>query len=366
LRLLTDIKCDADRVSSAFDASTSVTTTFAPSFANSSAVARPIPEPAPVIKTTLFKTFKPLHRVWLTTCEDCPPSSRKTSYGGKGGGLESDAMSAVFTLKDLVGVWRRRSIEIEDGKKDTTTQVFWLQTHSCFGDIRIPIDRNPCSGRSSLNELTEFEAIALSKQKGFAGITQVEGATCQWHRYIDYQPSNGSRDIGLLEWEKDILIELGVDATYREEWERIDDGETGCIALILKPDESLKVSMWQGCFVLVGNYFVQILERRTALPKADSLTYLLESTQDKTQQRNHLNCEISFGCRNGDRIPWEIQLSTLPWQEGRSLWSMDDLQIDDNQEYLTQVVRDADGQHIHRWKICEWDNRFNVNVIPQR
>lgn len=275
-------------------------------------------------------------------------------------------MSAVFALKDLVGVWRRRSIEMEDGQKDTTTQVFWLQTHACFGDIRIPIDRNPCLGRSSLNELSEIEAIALSKQQGFAGITQIEGTTCQWHRHIDYQPPSDFRDIGSLAWEQDILIELGIDAPYREEWERLDDGGTGCIALVLKPDESLEASEWQGCLVLVGDYFVQILERRTALPQADSLTHLLESTQNNTQQQNYLNCEISFGRRSAGRIPWEIQLSTMPWQEGRSLWSIDDLQVDTNQQYLTQVVHAADEQHIRRWEIWEWDNRFTANVIPQQ
>lgn len=270
-------------------------------------------------------------------------------------------MSTVFSLNDLIGVWRRRSIETEDGHKDTTTQVFWLQTHSCFGDTRIPIDRNPFSGRSSLNELTELEVIALSAQQGFGGITEVEGSTCQWHRHIDYQPPNGSRDIGALAWEQDILIELGVEATYREEWERIDDGSTGCIALVLEPDERSEVaSGWQGCFVLVGDYFVQILEQRTALPEADSLKSLLESTQDSAQQRAYLNCEISFGRRSTSRTPWEIELSTLPWKEGRSLWSMDDLQVDHNQEYLTQVVHDAAGQQIRRWKIWEWNPEFKI------
>ena len=264
-------------------------------------------------------------------------------------------MSAVFSLNDLVGVWRRRSIETEDGQIDTTTQVFWLQTHSCFGDIRIPIDRNPCLGRSSLSELTESEAIALSTQQGFGGITQVEGSTCQWHRHIDYQPPNGFRDIGLLEWEQDILIELGVEETYREEWERVDEGRTGCIALVLEADETVdELSKWQGCFVLVGDYFVKILERRSYLPEAESLLSLLKSTQDSTQQQTYLNCEISFGRRSMGQIPWEVQLSTLPWKEGRSLWSMDDLQVDPNQKYLTQIVHNTAKPQVLRWKIREW------------
>jgi hypothetical protein len=267
-------------------------------------------------------------------------------------------MGSEFTVNDLVGVWRRRSIKTEDGRKDTTTRVFWLQAHACFGDIRIPIDRPPCLDRRSLGELTEWEAIALSAQQGFGGITHIEGDTCQWHRHVDYQPPNGSRDIGSLAWERDILIELGVEATYREEWERLDDGSSGCIALVLEPDESLDASSrWQGCFVLVGDYFVRILEHRIALPKADSLKDLLEATSDSTQQRDYLNCEISFGRRSGGQIPWEIELSTLPWREGRSLWAMDDLTVDLDRKYLTQIVRDDAAPQVRRWKIWEWSDR---------
>jgi hypothetical protein len=261
-------------------------------------------------------------------------------------------MSSGFTVNDLVGVWRRRSIETGDGQKDTTTRVFWLQTHSCFGDIRIPIDRVPCLGQLALDELTEAAAIALSHQQGFGGITHVEGETCQWHRRIDYQPPNGSRDIGLLAWEQDILVELGVDASYREEWERIDDGASGCIALVLEPDAAVDASSgWKGCCVCVGDYFVQILEGRTALTQADSLKVLLESAPDATQGQRYLNCEISFGRRSGGKIPWEIELSTFPWREGQSLWDWDDLQVDRTQEYMTQTMHDV-AQH-RRWKIYE-------------
>jgi hypothetical protein len=270
-------------------------------------------------------------------------------------------MGSKFTINDLVGVWRRRSIETGDGQKDTTTQVFWLQTHFCFGDIRIPIDRTLGLDRHSLEELTGEEAIALSTQQGFGGITQVEGTTCQWHRRIDYQPPNGSRDIGSLAWEQDILIELGVEATYREEWERLDDGSTGCIALVLEPDESLDASSrWQGCFVLVGDYFVQILEHRIALPNADSLKDLLAATPDSAKLRDYLNCEISFGRRSAGQIPWEIQLSTLPWREGRSLWTTNNLSVDLDRKCVTQIVDTAAAQQTYQWKIWEWDSQVQL------
>jgi hypothetical protein len=270
-------------------------------------------------------------------------------------------MGSEFTVKDLVGVWRRRSIETEDGRKDTTTQVFWLQTHSCFGDIRIPIDRPQGLAHRSLRELSKREAIALSHQQGFAGITQVEGNTCQWHRHIDYQPPNGSRDVGLLAWEQETLIELGVDAAYREEWERLDDGSAGCIALVLKPDKnSAFSSRWQGCFVAVGDYFVSILDWRTALPNADSLASLLGSDQDHTRSSSYLNCEISFGRRSAGRIPWEIERSTFPWREGQPFWNPIDLAVNQTQGEILQTIHGGAAQRTDRWTIREWDDRLQI------
>jgi hypothetical protein len=262
-------------------------------------------------------------------------------------------MDVELSVNDLVGVWRRRSIETPDQPKDTTTQVYWLQTHACFGDIRIPVDRPACLDRRSLAELSEREAIALSTQQGFGGFTQVNGSICQWHRHLDYQPPSDARDIGSLRWAQGILIESGVESKYLEEWERIDDGSAGCIALVLEADRSIgKPSGWQGCLVVVGDYFLQIIDHRAALPKAESLRSLLESAVDSA--RDCLNCEISFGRRRTGKIPWEIELSTLPWREGRSLWSEADLKLDLTQQSVTQIIRSDVANSVRHWRVLEW------------
>lgn len=268
-------------------------------------------------------------------------------------------MSQTLKAEDLVGVWRRRSIELEDGQIDTTTQVFWLQAQVCFGDIRIPIERPELPLHHDLADLTEWGALALSHQQGFAGMTHLEGNTCQWHRYIDYQPPNGSRDIGLLQLEQDCLVELGVEQVYREEWERIDDGSTGCIALVLDPDEPSGMgTRWQGCFVAVGNYFVYVLDQRPALPAANSLSALLQAAQNRTEQLRYLNCEISFGRCNSGRSLWEIERSTLPWREGKSLWNPSDLSVDLDRQQVMQTVTDAIVPQVRAWRILEWGNDF--------
>lgn len=122
----------------------------------------------------------------------------------------------------LRGLWRRVSIETADGERDTQTQVFYLQTSCCFGDLRVPIDR-PGLKQSSFSSLTRNDIFALSKQQGFAGVAQFAQGQCQWMRYIDYQPPQAVRDVGLLYWQDDLLIEEGVDQIYREEWQKIDD-----------------------------------------------------------------------------------------------------------------------------------------------
>jgi hypothetical protein len=258
-------------------------------------------------------------------------------------------MNSQFSVDDLVGVWRRRSIETPNAPKDTTTQVYWLQTHACFGDIRIPIDRPACANHHSLAALSAQEAIALSLQQGFGGVTQIEGTICQWHRYVDYQPPSEARDIGALAWENNILLESGVEAIYLEEWERIDDGSTGCIALVLETDSP---SRWQGCLVCVGDYFIQIIDHRKPLPTADSLTSLLTAAPKSIS--DYLNCEISFGLRSSGQVPWEIKRSTLPWQEGRSLWAEADLTLDMNRQFLTQVLHGNLATPVRRWQVREW------------
>lgn len=258
----------------------------------------------------------------------------------------------------LTGVWRRLSIETEDGLQDTKSQVIWLQTHSCFGDIRIPADRPNLGTKSSLAELTKLEMIALSKQQGFAGVTHLNGSTSQWHRYIDYQPLNAGQDIGSLHWEGEILIELGVEAVYKEEWQRLDDGNGDFTALILPAEidqTSDKNLSWQGCLVTAGDYFIYVWNRSLPLPPADSLTSLLiNSAQDHSKQIYCLDCEISFGVCKSGQVPWEIRLSTLPWREGYSLWSLSNLEVDLKKGQVLQTINQSGRRQIRHWTIQEW------------
>jgi hypothetical protein len=86
------------------------------------------------------------------------------------------------------GVWRRTLLlTAEHGAAvaDTTTEVRWLQTASCFGDVRVPLDAPSSAGEEAHATLEERDAAALralTTRLGFAGHTDVRGDICQWHR----------------------------------------------------------------------------------------------------------------------------------------------------------------------------------------
>ncbi|MFE0758399.1 hypothetical protein ACFW16_30855 [Inquilinus sp. NPDC058860] len=189
----------------------------------------------------------------------------------------------------LVGVWRRRLIAFPDGREDRSTAVFWLQTRSAFADIRLPQESLalPRLPRSAL----PAEALPiLARQDGFAGHTTLDGDLCTWHRWISYRPPGPTPDAGRLRLEAGLLIEEGVHAAYREDWERLDDGADGTMAF--EGDGGPPRLL-----VRVGSHFIRI-------EAPDSVS-------------DGPGCVIDYG-RVAAAGEWRIVLSTEPDRTGSS------------------------------------------------
>jgi hypothetical protein len=120
-----------------------------------------------------------------------------------------------------LGVWRRRLLTTTDGRRDETSDVYWLQTAQLHADIRIP---HPPTASASLATCSQAQQLDLCEQAGFAGLTLVEGDICQWQRLIDYQPPGAAPDIGRMRFEgADQLLEDGLDGRYHEVWQRVPE-----------------------------------------------------------------------------------------------------------------------------------------------
>ena len=78
--------------------------------------------------------------------------------------------------------------------------MFWLQTKTLFGDVRIKPGTHE-GLTDSLDQCGEAACAKLASQRASAGVIELsEGdKVCQWHSDLEYQPLGGPPDIGRLE-----------------------------------------------------------------------------------------------------------------------------------------------------------------------
>lgn len=230
----------------------------------------------------------------------------------------------------LSGAWERLYI-IDDGKPpDRSVNVRNIQTPTLFGDCRIPKDRPRFPQAKSLRDLSDQELTTLYDQEGFSGYTTVEGYVTTWHHQISYQPPDGSVDIGRIELAGGRnMYEHGVQASYTEHWWYLESGEGnffGVKVLRELPDRTQRVHQ---ILSVAGDHFIYARNRPTDLPMASSMQELIARTHaDRAQILEYLDCEVSHGLVLGGRRPWEIQFSTLPFEEGKPLAFIDEIEVD--------------------------------------
>ncbi|MDP1929650.1 MAG: hypothetical protein Q8K62_14180 [Thiobacillus sp.] len=250
-----------------------------------------------------------------------------------------------------LGVWNRTLLETASAR-DERSQVWWLQTPRWHADLRIPAGRPDFSGITRLAECDDTQLAWLATQQGFCGVTQVDGDDCTWHRQLDFQPANGSRDMGHMAFDGERVIETGVDADYLEIWERLPHsrGGTAALELLVEGGELPARPAW---ILVAGDCFIHVRGRAHPLPgiahlnNVFDLSSLIARTRpSRARLLDWLNVEISFGHRNGP-APWRIERSTLPFREGQFVTRPGALQRRGHQLVV-------EGSNERRWLILDW------------
>ena len=216
----------------------------------------------------------------------------------------------MIQLHNLGGLWRRTLIAWPDGRRDTMTEVFWLQGPSLYADLRVPAGRPDRANTRCLRDLDMAMLRFMAMQEGFFGPFAVADGTGEWQRVFDIRPDNGLGDRGALAFEGDVLVERGIDAPYVEHWVRAHGGEG--MALMLASDAGTP-----GCLVAVGDSFIYARGRENALTAGTILAQLVEAAASLQAAQDLFDCEISFGRRHGH--DWRIERSSHCFREGASL-----------------------------------------------
>jgi hypothetical protein len=244
-----------------------------------------------------------------------------------------------------LGVWQRRLLQTPS-VRDSSTQVYWLQTSLWHADLRIPAKRPNFQRTTSLANCSAAQLTWLATQQGFAGITHVSDTRCTWQRLADFQPDNGTRDVGNMTFCGARLVETGAEADYLEIWERLPQSRGEIVALALDSERGFPPPS-RTWLLLVGDYFIFVRNRRNPLPSAPDLPSLIAEVRPSREQLlAWLDFEISFGRRNSNNSML-IELSTLPFREGKVVGCLDAIRrLDDSTAVEEGYER--------RWKILDW------------
>ena len=223
--------------------------------------------------------------------------------------LKRHKHAAMLNIADLTGLWTRSLQAWPDGRRDTTTNVGWLQGITVYADLRQPpVVAGQFIHAGCIRDLTFADCKKLAMQQGFAGVFIAGSESFEWVREIDYQPRRKTRDIGRLFWQGDILVEEGMQGDYIEHWHRGPAQPLlPCAALTLRGEDG----HCQGGLLRVGNKFMYTRDRHAAAT-GDSLADAIEGAADIHAARALIDFEISAGIiSNG---AWWITRSTLPFR----------------------------------------------------
>jgi hypothetical protein len=249
----------------------------------------------------------------------------------------------------LTGVWERKVLSFGGADPDYSTRVFYVQTPTLFGDIRIPESRPDLSNAHCLEDLHDTELEELATQEGFAGHVEIADNVVTWQREIDFQPPTGIPDTGQCTVDKQYMIETGIHADYSEKWQRIDDGDGQFLAMQTEGDEGRVANQ---ILVVAGDHFLYARGRKHSLEPAKSLNHLFQ-IKDFTREQmiRYLDCEFSYGRVRSGTEPWEIFLSTLPFKEGQTLIAPGEMKVLLDLEVVHQYSKDFGSTVKQCWHI---------------
>lgn len=251
-----------------------------------------------------------------------------------------------------VGLWRRLP-----SAREADARAYWMQTYSLFAQLRIPAERPRFAPVTHLSELDSGLLLWLAHQEGFAGRSVFNGDQVQRERALSFQPPVGP-DLSRVFVSGGLLVEQGIGRAYVDEWQTIADCATDdLVALELIEDCEIagRRPARTGLLLVVGDYFLYAMERRPPVIGGEPLPALVERAQGREAKAALLDCEISFGRRRGSRVPWEIQFSTLPIREGRTVFDREPLPTLRPDGTCVQVFPTG----TRRWEVREWSPGVN-------
>lgn len=256
--------------------------------------------------------------------------------------------------EEYVGAWKKRS---------NVDQAYWIQTHRLHAIIVIPSNRPDFSGRKSWADFSDDELMLLANQGGVSGACMAAEDILHRRRQVDYLPQRGDPFLRRMRRDGVQLFDECLDGRHRCTWDLLADGHNEIVALRFHDVEvgNSGGEQCRGYLLVVGPYFLYVRDRQVATQRAESLAVLAECKNFTREQLIEvLDFELSFGRRDGEK-PWMIELSTIPFREGRQLMNDEVLRcIIAGANQGPEKIKRTGKLFLRYWTLDEWKNPSGV------
>lgn len=220
----------------------------------------------------------------------------------------------MISEASLQGHWLRNWLRAP-GFEDRTTRVHWVQAGGWCADIRVPLMRLALDA-GSLSAMARADLAVLPSAEGLAGRTTLVGDICTWHRDLNWRGFPCPVDAGTLRFDPvGRLIEDGVHANYREEWQAVRGGDWTAMAV--------EGSGAEGLLIANDSQFVLGLGQRNAPAFPGLAAALREGTATAAEAAAAFASVYVMGHWQG--IAGIADLSTQPFCEGQAVLQRDHL-----------------------------------------
>ena len=251
------------------------------------------------------------------------------------------------------GCFRRRSVTFANGQEDAKAQVVRLQGQGMTGELRVPAWRPDVSGRVGLEACSVEELLELSAVDGRVADAAFANGQMTWDNPSSFQPYAQWPEPGQMQRVGAGLIEFAPSGAQMQDW-RLQPGSGGLqVALRLMFETGLDglTRPRDGGLILCGDHCLFSLDRRRPLPSEAPVQHQMRQAGDPFAfAEMAFDGETSYARRQADGT-FKVELSTDPFNEGRTVPVLEDFVPTSISEVLRQVIGEGKDRIVRQWRI---------------
>ncbi|MBU2869583.1 hypothetical protein [Colwellia sp. E2M01] len=270
--------------------------------------------------------------------------------------LEQHQIIAKNTVPEwMIGCFKRRSISFASGETDLQTHVFWLQGRNLTIDLRLPIESEMVT--KAWDKCDEQELYQLANYEGWSADSTWQNEQLSWSGGTSFQVHNRWPEPAILSRVGDCMIEASPYESYIEDWRITSRNAGALLSLELINETNLttgEIRHQGGALIINSEWAGLVLGRANELSLSEQSNALREQVKKSVNDKNFLTQVFNFEtsiAKGNLTTGFDVQFSTQPERVGKTLFSLEGFEFDEQANEITQCFLEGDQQIKRRFSI---------------